>query len=200
MEQFQEAMDYEGDDVVAMILHTLNFPWKILFACLPPTAYYNGWLTFYTSLGAIGATTYVIGELASTWGCMMGIEDAIVALTVVALGTSMPDTFASKTAVEQAPDADAAIGNVTGSNSVNVFLGLGLPWMIATIYHGIDDSDYKVSEGTLSFSVIVFIPLAICALGTFVYLEKTGKGALGGGPETRRKITYGFAFFWFFLS
>ena len=31
--------------------------------------------------------------------------------------------------------ADNAIGNVTGSNSVNVFLGLGLPWVIAAIYH-----------------------------------------------------------------
>lgn len=30
--------------------------------------------------------------------------------------------------------ADSAIGNVTGSNSVNVFLGLGLAWVIASIY------------------------------------------------------------------
>ena len=30
--------------------------------------------------------------------------------------------------------ADNSIGNVTGSNSVNVFLGLGLPWLIAAIY------------------------------------------------------------------
>lgn len=30
--------------------------------------------------------------------------------------------------------ADSAVGNVTGSNSVNVFLGLGLPWVLAVIY------------------------------------------------------------------
>jgi len=30
--------------------------------------------------------------------------------------------------------ADNAIGNVTGSNGVNVFLGLGLPWVVASIY------------------------------------------------------------------
>ncbi|CAK9087727.1 Sodium/calcium exchanger 3 (Na(+)/Ca(2+)-exchange protein 3) (Solute carrier family 8 member 3) [Durusdinium trenchii] len=34
----------------------------------------------------------------------------------------------------QDPYADASIGNVTGSNSVNVFLGLGLPWTIGSIY------------------------------------------------------------------
>ena len=37
----------------------------------------------------------------------------------------------------EAETADSAIGNVTGSNSVNVFLGLGLPWMIASIYYGV---------------------------------------------------------------
>lgn len=57
------------------------------------------------------------------------------AITFVALGTSLPDTFASKTAAVQEKYADNAIGNVTGSNSVNVFLGLGLPWFIAAVIH-----------------------------------------------------------------
>ena len=57
----------------------------------------------------------------------------ITAITFVALGTSLPDTFASKTAAIQEKYADNAVGNVTGSNSVNVFLGLGLPWLIAAI-------------------------------------------------------------------
>ena len=38
------------------------------------------------------------------------------------------------TAAREGKYADAAVGNVTGSNSVNVFLGLGLPWVIAVIY------------------------------------------------------------------
>jgi Ca2+/Na+ antiporter len=55
--------------------------------------------------------------------------------TFVALGTSLPDLFASRGAAMNEKYADDAIGNVTGSNSVNVFLGLGLPWLIASIYH-----------------------------------------------------------------
>lgn len=39
--------------------------------------------------------------------------------------------------------ADNSVGNVTGSNSVNVFLGLGLPWTMAAIYH------YIVNVSTL---------------------------------------------------
>jgi solute carrier family 8 (sodium/calcium exchanger) len=50
------------------------------------------------------------------------------------MGTSLPDTFASKIAAKGDKTADNAIGNITGSNSVNVFLGLGLPWVIAAIY------------------------------------------------------------------
>jgi solute carrier family 8 (sodium/calcium exchanger) len=38
------------------------------------------------------------------------------------------------TAARTSDYADAAIGNITGSNSVNVFLGLGLPWVIAAQY------------------------------------------------------------------
>ena len=70
-------------------------------------------------------------------GCCMGIPDSITAITFVALGTSLPDTFASMTACRGSEYADSAIGNVTGSNSVNVFLGLGLPWVIASTYNNV---------------------------------------------------------------
>lgn len=56
------------------------------------------------------------------------------------LGTSLPDLFASKNAAQNEQYADAAVGNVTGSNGVNVFLGLGIPWIIATIYHKVNVS------------------------------------------------------------
>ena len=44
------------------------------------------------------------------------------------------DTFASKTAAIQDETADASVGNVTGSNAVNVFLGIGIAWSMAAIY------------------------------------------------------------------
>merc|ERR1712113_1030597 len=62
----------------------------------------------------------------------------------VAIGTSLPDTFASMTSAVQDETADNSIGNVTGSNSVNVFLGLGLPWGVGALYRhfkGVDVDD-----------------------------------------------------------
>jgi len=184
-----------------MILHSLTFPWKIIFACIPPTSYYNGWLTFGCSLAAIGGVTMIIGDLASVWGCMVGLDEGFVGMSVVALGTSMPDTFASITATQMAPNADAAIGNITGSNSVNVFLGLGLPWMIATIYHTIDGSTYETPAGSLGFSVSLFVPMAIICLGIMFYRNHIGEGALGGSKASRQYMAYFFMAEWvFFLT
>merc|ERR1711988_1806831 len=116
------------------VMHIVAVPWKLLFAVIPPTDYCGGWLCFCVALAMIGVVTMFIGDLAGLVGCTLGVLDSITAITFVALGTSLPDTFASKTAAEQDPYADASIGNITGSNSVNVFLGLGLPWVMGSIY------------------------------------------------------------------
>jgi len=147
--QFVDAVqvpDGAGDK----ILHFLSLPWKVSFATCPPPALLGGWLCFGTSLGMIGVVTALIGDLAGHFGCSVGMKDEVTAITFVALGTSLPDTFASKAAAIGDKTADASIGNVTGSNSVNVFLGLGLPWLIASIYWSfiVVDDQLRYSEWT----------------------------------------------------
>ena len=58
-----------------------------------------------------------------------------------------PDTFASKVAAIQDDYADASVGNVTGSNAVNVFLGIGIAWSIAAIYWWSIGSGFYVKPG-----------------------------------------------------
>ena len=136
----------------------------------------------------------------------MGLKPSITAITFVALGTSLPDTFASMAAAKQDPHADASIGNVTGSNSVNVFLGLGLPWLIATIVwagrgatpewkerfagtaaeHVLTDAatavdgGFVVPAGALGFSVTLFCCCACITLLTLVIRRHKCGGELGG--------------------
>lgn len=57
------------------------------------------------------------------------------------------DTFASKVAACQDKYADASVGNVTGSNAVNVFLGIGVAWSIAAIYHALHGDKFRVKPG-----------------------------------------------------
>jgi len=116
------------------LMHFATVSWKVLFACVPPCSWGGGYPAFCIALMFIGGVTAIVGDVAGNLGCTIGLPDSVTAITLVALGTSLPDTFASMAAAKSSDNADAAVGNVTGSNSVNVFLGLGLPWVIAAHY------------------------------------------------------------------
>ena len=161
-------------------MHFLSIGWKVIFSIIPPPSYIGGWLCFVIALCFIGMITAIVAEIASLFGCVIGLDASVTAISFVALGTSLPDTFASKTAAEQSKHADAAIGNITGSNCVNVFLGLGLPWTIGAIYGLAKDTPYAVPAGSLSLSVILFLATSVCCLLTLVARRIFLKGELGG--------------------
>lgn len=94
------AGDLANATVSDCILHALAFPWKFAFAFLPPPTIFYGYPCFVVALIGIGLVTAVVGDVASIFGCMVGLKDAVTAITLVALGTSLPDTFASKIAAE----------------------------------------------------------------------------------------------------
>lgn len=90
----------------------------------------------------------------------------MTAISFVALGTSLPDTFASVSAAKQDKTADSSIGNVTGSNAVNVFLGIGIAWLVAAIYHAWHGTVFRVEAGSLASSVTIFLIGSAVALLT----------------------------------
>lgn len=51
---------------------------------------------FIVSLAYIAFLTAVIGDMAEIFGCVLEIPDLVTGITFVALGTSMPDLFASR--------------------------------------------------------------------------------------------------------
>ncbi|GMS79921.1 hypothetical protein PENTCL1PPCAC_2096 [Pristionchus entomophagus] len=186
-QQFEEAfnMDEDGDGEITTrerVMHFISLPWKLIFATIPPTDYANGWLCFVVAIFMIGLLTAVIGDLASHFGCTLGIKDAVTAISLVAMGTSIPDTFASRTAAMQDNTADSSIVNVTGSNAVNVFLGIGIAWAIAAIYHAINGTVFRVNAGSLAFSVTLFIMGSIICIGLLQYrrFNRRVGGELGG--------------------
>ena len=143
----------------------------------------------------VGILTGIVGDVAGVFGCLVGLSAPVTAITFVALGTSLPDTFASKQAAEEADTADASIGNVTGSNSVNVFVGCGIPWLIGSIYWvntlGKPEG-YKIPKGALEFSVIVFLCVAIVCFVVYAARRvwvggelggEVGQGEVGGGDR-----------------
>ncbi|KAK2828883.1 hypothetical protein Q5P01_019917 [Channa striata] len=170
-------------------MHILCIFWKILFAFVPPTEYWNGWACFIVSISVIGLLTAIIGDLASHFGCTVGLRDSVTAVVFVALGTSLPDTFASKVAATQDQYADASVGNVTGSNAVNVFLGIGVAWSVAAIYWEVKGTVFRVDPGSLAFSVTLFTIFAFFSMGVLMLRRRPSIGGELGGAKVPKVLT-----------
>jgi len=204
MENIRESLKPPEPGKKALVLHILTVPWKLMFALVPPPAMGGGWPCFSLALVGIGFQVMLISDFASQMGCQMYLKDEVTAITFVALGTSLPDTFASMQAAQQDKTADNSIGNVTGSNAVNVLLGLGLPWMMAAIYWSSGttatwveeypdmsakiadmglDGGFVVRAGALTNSVITFIGCAALTIGIIVARRFFLDGAELGGPK-----------------
>eukprot|EP00004_Rigifila_ramosa_P007846 TRINITY_DN19032_c0_g1_i1.p1 TRINITY_DN19032_c0_g1~~TRINITY_DN19032_c0_g1_i1.p1 ORF type:complete len:868 (-),score=171.54 TRINITY_DN19032_c0_g1_i1:24-2354(-) len=168
-----------------MCMHFLTMPWKVLAATLPPTHMFQGKLTFFATLFYLGIITGIVGELAELFGCAIGLDDTITAISIVAIGTSLPDTFASLTAARKDKYADAAIGNVNGSNSVNVFIGLGIPWIIASLYYHAHGEKYIIPAGNLNFGVEIFLVSSVLTSCILMVNRFYFGGELGGSKPVR---------------
>jgi solute carrier family 8 (sodium/calcium exchanger) len=205
-QQFKDAMVVNGGDIENAsigdyVMHFLTFPFKIIFSVIPPAGMGGGWPCFFVSLTMIGMLVIVVGDLAGIFGCLVNLRNEVTAITFVALGTSLPDTFASKAAAVNEKTADNAIGNVTGSNSVNVFMGLGIPWTIAAIYHAIYNPEvgFVVKAGALSFSVVLYTICAIMAIALILarrFLPVFGSAELGGTKWAKYASSGFLVFLW----
>jgi solute carrier family 8 (sodium/calcium exchanger) len=99
------------------------------------------------------------------------------------------DTFASKVAAEHDKYADSSIGNVNGSNAVNVFLGIGLPWAASAWYHYFKGRKFEVERGSLAFSVTIFCSFAAFAVLILLIRRLKFIGGELGGPTKYRLIS-----------
>lgn len=116
--------------------HFITIPWCVLFALVPPRRYCNGWFSFVVAFFLIGCMAFLIAEFSFNLGCVADLKGCVQAIALIAVGTSLPDLFASYHAAsdKRFNTADAAIANIFAANAANIFIGLGLPWTIATIY------------------------------------------------------------------
>lgn len=86
-------------------------------------------------LGILGATAIVIGgnmvvNSASEIALKLGMSENLVGLTIVALGTSLPEFVTSVMATKKG-ELEIAIGNIIGSNVFNILLILGVASLIS---------------------------------------------------------------------
>ena len=103
-----------------------------------------------------GADWFVEG--AASIARKLGIPQLIIGLTIVAMGTSMPEAAVSITAALQ-QNAGITIGNVVGSNILNIFIILGITALITNV---------KIQKSTIRyeipFMIFITIILMICGM------------------------------------
>ena len=106
-------------------------------------------------LGIIFGSNFVV-DSASFIAKALGVTERLVSLTVIALGTSLPELVTSITATRKG-EYDIAIGNVVGSNIFNIGMVIGIP---TTLFGGV---------GAINFSYIDLIVMIVASILLFVF-------------------------------
>jgi cation:H+ antiporter len=136
----------------------------------------------------------------------LGVSELVLALTIVAAGTSLPEVATSVLATLRG-ERDIAVGNVVGSSIFNLLAVLGLGSLVAPV-------GVPVSPGALTFDMPVMLAVVIAALPIFFsgYVIARWEGAVFLGyyvayttylvldaTEHAATATVGAAMLWFVL-
>lgn len=112
----------------------ISLPWYAAFQLTIPPCGDPKWekwyvVSFAMSILWIGFITHWMVEWCVRIGCILGVPSVVMGTTVLAAGTSIPDALSS-IAVARDGLADMAVANAVGSNVFDIWLGLGLPWLL----------------------------------------------------------------------
>lgn len=136
------------------------FPWKVVYwvtmiDCQKEERKKWWPATFTVAIVWIMIISFLMVEATRLSGCYIGIPSAVMGLTLLAAGTSVPDALAS-VSVARNGFGNMAVSNAIGSNVFDILLGLGLPWFIAGL--ALPEKITNISVEPLS---LVVIPIAI---------------------------------------
>ena len=104
----------------------------------------------------------VVVDSASHIASMLGVSQKMIALTVVAFGTSLPELVTSIVSTRKG-EQEILVGNIVGSNIFNIGIVLGLP---VAMFGGIP---------AIGFNIIDLITMIIAAILLFVFAFKDHK-------------------------
>merc|ERR1711871_1716908 len=157
-EEEEKAEEEEDDDDESPIAKAVARPLNIIFEvtipnCSLPHNKGRHLVTFFASIFWIGVLSYFMVTLASKLGCIWNIHPAIMGVTILAAGTSVPDAIGSLL-VARDGQGDMAVSNAIGSNVFDILLGLGLPWVLSGLIYG--ESIIVDAENLVPLSFILF--------------------------------------------
>ena len=134
--------------------------WKLILMLI-----FGGIAIVYGSQLTVDSATLIAQEF--------GVSDRIIGLTIVSIGTSLPELVTSVSASLKGK-TDIAIGNIIGSNIFNILFVLGTAALVAP--HGIPFAQGFITDGIISIGAIVLF-MAFINLKNYT-LRKTGAAVM----------------------
>lgn len=153
----------ERKDRKELLEHELNEEFDILKATEVSFTKLASMILLSLSLLFISANFTVEGAVGLARG--FGVPEAVIALTIVAIGSSLPELAASITAARRG-HSDMVLGNVIGSNFLNIVLGLGLVSVFKEI---------SVSEKFISYDLLYFLISGLVLLLLYKTTDKINR-------------------------
>ncbi len=120
---------------------------------------------FTISIVTIIVLSWVLVEVAVLLAHELGISEVIIALTILAGGTSIPDLLSSLIVAKQGR-GDMAVSNAVGSNIFDIFICLGLPWLL---YISVTGNKMVVSTENLMSSIFLLFFTVISLLFLLIW-------------------------------
>lgn len=129
-----------------------------------PGSGWNSKLPVQIAMIVAGLILLVLGagwlvQAAVTFAKLLGVSEMVIALTIVAVGTSLPEVATSITAAIRG-ERDIAVGNVVGSNIFNILGVLGISSAVAP-------DGLSIAPAMTAFDIPVMIAVAIACLPIF---------------------------------
>ena len=106
-------------------------------------------------VGVVGGSELVVNS-ASTIAATIGISERIISLTVIALGTSLPELVTTISAAKKG-ESDLLVGNIVGSNIFNICIVLALPVLFVG---SITPNNFQ----TIDLVMLIFSSILVCLL------------------------------------
>ncbi len=124
----------------------------------------------YTVIGIVSIVlgSNLVVQNASDIAKIIGISEKMIALTIIAFGTSLPELVTSITATRKG-EYDLAIGNVVGSNIFNIGIVLGLP---IALFGGISNITFNYIDLLVMISSVLV--LFLCSFKDYKITRREG--------------------------
>ncbi|CAH0385573.1 unnamed protein product [Bemisia tabaci] len=125
-------------------------------------------LTFLMCIFWIGISSYIVSWMMTIFGDTFRISDAVMGITFLAIGGSMPEAVSSVINARNGVGS-MSLSNALGANTLDILLCLGLPWFIKTLLPAtmgggpipMDSPGLTFNCGCLIISVVVLIVAAL---------------------------------------